>query len=385
MEQNFSRPMRYAVELARRGRFAVSPNPMVGAVLMRKGHIVAEGWHEKYGEAHAEVNCLKHAQEKGIDTKGCTLIVTLEPCKHHGKTPPCVDAIEKAGIEHVVIGSPDPTSEAGGGAEILRQQGIMVTEGVERALCDDLLADFLVLKNTSRPYVILKMASTLDGRIATRTGHSSWISCPVSRQRVQTLRRHIAHVGGAVLIGGGTFRLDNPRLTVRYEELDEYSQEDAQPLACVVSSRIVTNALGHHLIKDRPTQTIFYTSPAGAASPTAKDLEKVGVKVWSESPSANNLPPLGTLLERLRSEMHCPYVLCEGGGKLALSLLEQGLVDEFRLFLAPAILGDNDAKPIFDGRSPLHMSEALSMRITDFAMCGDDVHITLRPKPCSPD
>ncbi len=383
LEEDFVQHMRHAINLAKKGRFAVQPNPMVGAVLVQNGLIVAEGWHKKYGENHAEVECLQDAAQKGVDVSSCTMVVTLEPCKHYGKTPPCVDAIIKAGIKRVVIGTLDPTPEAGGGAEILRAQGIEVLVGVEENSSRDLLAEFLVLKNSDRPYVILKMASTLDGRIGTRTGHSKWISCEVSRNEVQELRKNIARCGGAILIGGGTFRLDDPHLDVRYDDTED--GKGPQPLACVVTSRIMSNALGNYLIKERPTETIFYTSPAAAASPMAKSLENLGVRLWSESPNNLRLPPLEPLLRRLREETQCSYVLCEGGGKLALSMLEQGLVDEFHLYLAPCILGDNEATPIFDGKSPMQMGDALAMRVTDYGMSGIDIRVILRPKLCSQD
>ncbi len=377
MNIDYASHMRYAAKIAEAGRYFVYPNPTVGAVLIKDNCVVAEGWHMEYGGPHAEIVCLENAAKNNIDVENCTLIVTLEPCHHQGKTPPCTEAIVKAGIKHVVIGTRDPNPVAKGGVEFLQSQGIKVTLGVEEVLCRDLIADFLVHQAGLLPYVMLKMASTIDGRIATRTGHSQWISCEQSRLKIQKLRANLARCGGVVIIGGGTFREDNPRLTVH-----DATQDSPQPLACVVTSRLPEAHLDNYLLQNRAEQTIFFTSPAGAASPKAKALEKLGARVWSENPDSptQTLPSLRALLLRLKAELNCPYALCEGGGKLALSFLEQGLINEFHLHIAPTVLGDNEAYPIFDGRSPLQMSEAIDLRITDYNMCCDDMHITLRPK-----
>ncbi len=377
-QRAFALHMRHAAALAQKGRALVYPNPCVGAVLVRDGHIVAEGWHKVCGGPHAEVECLNDAKAKNIDPSQCTLVVTLEPCNHHGKTPPCTAAILEAGIKHVVIGLRDPNPIAAGGVEHLRAQGVQVDEGVEVDLCRDVLADFLCWQEKKRPYVLLKLASTLDGRIATRTGQSQWVSGEDSRHRVQIMRKNIARVGGAIMIGGGTFREDNPRLTVRYPE----GEDGPQPLACIVTSRLPVVNLENTILQTRPKDALFFSTPAGAASPTARTLVEMGARVWSEAPQSGaiRLPQLDILLGRLFSELQCPYVLCEGGGKLALSLLELGLVDEFHLHLAPRILGDNEARPLFDGKSPMNMSEALSLRISDYEMHGEDIHIVLRPK-----
>ncbi len=373
----YTSAMRHAISLAEQSRFMVYPNPTVGAVLVQDGRIVAEGWHQECGGPHAEVLCLQDAKAKGIDPKTCTLVVTLEPCNHHGKTPPCTEAIVAAGIKHVIIGLRDPNPVASGGLEYLRSQGVEVETGVEEDLCRDLVADFLCWQD-QRPYVLLKLASTLDGRIATRTGHSQWVTSEESRQQVQLLRKSFARVGGAVVVGGGTFRDDNPRLTVRYPE----GESGPQPLACIVTSRLPTVNLENNILQQRPHESLFFTSPAGAASPTAMALMDMGAKVWSEQPQSPTvrLPQLDTLVKRMYTELQCPYILCEGGGKLALSFLEHDLVDEFHLHLAPTILGDNEAKPLFDGKSPLNMEEALALRITGSSMHGPDIHITLRRK-----
>ncbi|MDR1660636.1 MAG: bifunctional diaminohydroxyphosphoribosylaminopyrimidine deaminase/5-amino-6-(5-phosphoribosylamino)uracil reductase RibD [Desulfovibrio sp.] len=372
--------MREALRLAERGRYAACPNPTVGAVLVRDGRCVAQGFHRAAGQAHAEVACLKDASARGVPTAGTTLVVTLEPCNHHGKTPPCVKAILGAGIGRVVVGARDPNPLAAGGTAALRAAGVEVTEGVLERECRDLIADFLVWQTTERPYVILKMAATLDGRIAARNGHSQWISSESSRLRVRQWRAGIGQCGGAVLVGGGTFRADNPRLTAR----GEFAAE-AQPLACILTSRLPGPGESFRLLAERPEQTIFFTPPTVAGSDRAEKLRAKGVRVLNyghgpkdgEGKGGADLP---LALTALRRESGCPYVLCEGGGRLALSLLEAGLVDEFRLHLAPKVLADNEAVPLFTGRASESMEQALSLRLCGTSLCDGDAHLVLRPE-----
>ena len=357
-ELDFVPFMREAIDLAEKGRWHACPNPTVGAVLVRDGQIVARGWHHAAGEDHAEVDCIKDAASRGINPADCTLVVTLEPCCHQGKTPPCTEAVKAAGIKKVVVGLADINPVACGGACQLRESGVEVIEGVCEQECRDLVADFLIWQQHKRPYVMLKMAATLDGRIATRKGQSKWISCDKSREEVQELRAGIGLCGGAILVGGGTFRTDNPQLTVRGENAG------AQPLACVLTSRLPQPDADFHLLKDRPEQTVFMVSPAAAASTTAKALRDIGGELFWLA-RMHGGPDFPNLLRTVWEELHCPYMLCEGGGHLALSLLEAGLVDDFRLHLAPMILGDEDALPLFSGRAPLSLEEALRMRVSN--------------------
>ncbi|MBO4301181.1 MAG: bifunctional diaminohydroxyphosphoribosylaminopyrimidine deaminase/5-amino-6-(5-phosphoribosylamino)uracil reductase RibD [Desulfovibrio sp.] len=372
-ELEFAPFMREAISLAERGRWLACPNPTVGAVLVRDHEVVARGWHHAAGQAHAEVDCLRDAAARGIAPSECTLVVTLEPCRHEGKTPPCTEAILQAGIRRVVMGLADPNPVAAGGAALLRAAGVEVIENVCAQECRDLVSDFLVWQRTDRPYVILKMAATLDGRIATRNGYSQWISCEESRQRTHALRAGVGLCGGAVLVGGGTFRADNPRLTARHV------QAARQPLACILTSRLPQPDADFHLLRERAQQTIFMGSPAAAASTTAKALRESGVRVLALGRGTQGGPDLHGMLHVMREELHCPYVLCEGGGHLALSLLEKGLVDDFHLHLSPMILGDAEALPIFTGRAPLSLDEALHMRVCQTQCCGTDVHIRLVP------
>ncbi len=363
-----------AVRLAEEGRWSAAPNPVVGAVLVRDGIVVASGRHLTCGGPHAEVDCLADALRKGVDPADCTLVVTLEPCNHEGKTPPCTRAVLQAGIRRVVVGTLDPNPEAGGGAAWLRERGVEVETGVCERECRDLIADFRIWRTTSRPYVLLKLAATLDGRIAARTGRSQWVSTERSRAAVHELRAGVGRAGGAVLIGANTLQTDNPRLTART------AQVRRQPLAAVLTSRIPSSD-NLYLLRERPQETLLFTTCAGAASPRAATLREQGVRVVGlEAWKSADGKDLIQALTFLRNEADCLYVLCEGGGKLGLSLLQAGLVDEFHLHLAPKVLGDNEARPLFDGRSPLNMDEALGLRLVRAAACGEDCHVVLRPE-----
>lgn len=378
--------MRQAAALARLGRGATAPNPCVGALLVREGEVLAQGWHQRYGGPHAEPQCLADARAKGVDPAGCTLYVTLEPCNHQGKTPPCTRAILEAGIGEVVAGMADPNPVAGGGADFLRAHGVAVRLGVEEALCRDLVADFLVWQRTDRPYVYLKLASTLDGRIATRTGHSRWISGPESRAAVHALRARCQ----AVIVGGGTLRADDPRLTVRLP--GDVPAPGPQPLAVVIT-RALPGPDDCALTRERPGETIFWTDETGAAGGRADALRARGCRVWALPPAAPLRAPappagapaapgldLGAGLARLRAECAAWYVLCEGGGSLALSFLHAGLMDEFRLFVAPKVLADGQARPLFDGLAPQTMDQALALRWAEARPSGEDVLLIYRPR-----
>lgn len=372
---DFAPFMEEAIKLAERGKFLTCPNPAVGAVLVQDGEIVAKGWHKAPGQPHAEIECLLDAEKKGVSPKGATMVVTLEPCAHHGKTPPCVDALVNAGIKTLVYGIRDPNPQAGGGAEKLSAAGIEVIGSVLEDGCRDLIADFIVWQETARPYILLKLAATLDGRIATRNGHSRWISGMASRKKSHCLRGGIAHCQGAILIGGGTFRADNPLLTVR----DCERTDCGQPLACILTSRLPKADADFQLLRERPDQTVFFASPAAAASTTAEALRKLGCRVFAIGPNVYGSPDFALMFKIMRQELGCLYVMCEGGGKLALSLLEAGYIDEFHLHIAPMILGDNDARPLFTGRAPLSLEEALRMRFFGATLYEGDAHLLLRP------
>lgn len=363
-----------AVELARQGKGRTAPNPCVGALLVRDGQILAQGWHRAYGQAHAEVEAIGDARAKNINPETCSLVVTLEPCNHTGKTPPCTEGILAAGIKHVIVGTRDPNpSVSGGGADYLQSRGVVVDLGVAEQACQDLIADFIVWKTTNRPYVYVKLASTLDGRIACASGHSSWITGPEAREMVHKLRRRVQ----AVIVGGNTFRKDNPQLTSR---LDQSSlKPEKQPVAVIVSSQLPKSTDSFRLLAERPEQTIFWTDGERTDRTRLTELEALGCRIWPLPRTASGGFDLSVGMTRLRQELGCHDVLCEGGGLLALSLAEQAFMDELWLFQAPKILGDERAVPLFSGRHIECMDQALVLRRTNIKSVGQDVLQTFRP------
>jgi diaminohydroxyphosphoribosylaminopyrimidine deaminase/5-amino-6-(5-phosphoribosylamino)uracil reductase len=366
--------MARALELAERGRGFVTPNPRVGAVLVRNGEILAEGWHKVFGGPHAEVECLREAEERGIDPAGATMYVTLEPCNHFGKTPPCSRTVLEAGVSRVVIGCLDPNPVAGGGAETLRLGGVAVTVGVMEQECLDAIADFVVFKTMGRPHVTLKLALTLDGRIATRTGDSAWVSGPASRRRVHRMRA----CSQAVLVGGGTFRADDPRLTHRLDATEPLSG-NPQPLAVVVTRALPPADARFALVRERSGMLLFLTGEAEARSPAGKALEKRGVRLFGLPPRQDGSLDLLPGLIRLRDEARVFTLLCEGGGGLAGQLVAQGLADELALFYAPKVLADEAARPGFAGRSVPLMADAAGFRFCAVRQVGEDMLLTARP------
>lgn len=369
-ESRFAPFMKEALVCAERGRWLAAPNPTVGAVLVREGRIVARGWHAGFGKEHAEVACLADAGRKGIDPSTCILVVTLEPCNHYGKTPPCVEAILAAGIRHVVIGMRDVNPQARGGVETLLAAGVTVETGVLEDSCRLSMLDFITWQNTDRPYVILKMAATLDGHIASRTGKPENVSNEASREIVMRLRNGVGEAGGAVLVGANTLYIDNPRLTARAEGAVR------EPLAAVPTRRLPSPEANLNVLQQRPEDCVFFTTAAQAASPGAQALREKGVRVRGLEPDERGQGlDLLQLLRLLREQEHCPYVLCEGGARLATNLLENGLVDDFRLHLAPRVLGDADAPSLFCGRACGSMEETLNLRLVSMRNVSGDCHL----------
>jgi len=364
-----------AMEMAERGRGLTAPNPCVGAVLVGEGSVVAEGWHTAWGKPHAEVEALRDAAAKGVDPRACSLYVTLEPCNHQGKTPPCTKAILDAGVPEVVVGCADPNATvAGGGSEFLRSRGVTVRTGVREQECRDLIADFLVWQTTDRPFSILKLATTLDGKIATRGGQAAWISGEASRREVHRLRSWC----GAVIVGGGTYRADNPALTCRLPGYD-----GPQPLAVIVSRSLPDPSENSNLLSSRPDRTVFWTTLAASGSARAARLADMGVTVWG-LPSRGQAPEAGLDLAEgfrlLRQERGCHYTMTEGGGHLAGALQQQGLVDELRIFQAMKVLGDETARSSFAGRNAMSMAECWEFRPVEQAFFDTDLYLRLRPK-----
>ncbi len=312
--------MAIALELAEKGRGATSPNPMVGAVVVSDGVITGRGYHKRAGEDHAELIALREAGEQA---RGAALYMTMEPCCHYGKTPPCSDAVIRSGVRRVVAAMTDPNPKVcGGGFSRLRQSGIEVAENVLEERARKLNEAYIHYIQTGRPFVILKLAITLDGRIAARDGSSRWITGPEARKRAHLFRAW----SDAIIVGSGTALTDNPRLTVR-------DAEGRDPLRVVLDSRLRTPPEAR-IFENR---NVIVATTEAAPHEKAAEFERRGIEVWRIG--AEHHIPLSGLLIRL-GERQITTALCEGGGALATSLLRENLTDKLALFIAPKLLGD---------------------------------------------
>ncbi len=325
----FEKHMREALTLARQGMGAVEPNPMVGAVITRDGQILGRGWHKSYGGPHAEVEALADARRSSQPVAGATMVVTLEPCCHHGKTPPCTQAILAAGITRVIVSVFDPFEQvSGGGVQTLRQAGVEVVEGVLAQEGRELLGAYLKLRTRGRPWVICKWAQTLDGRIAARTGDSRWISSDRSRQRVHELR---ACCDG-VVVGISTALADDPLLTNR-------TGDGRQPARIVLDRglRLPADSQLARSVDQAPLLVATTTDAIGTRSEAAAALRAAGAELLPlpSGPSGVDLP---ALLDEL-GRREWTRILVEGGGGVLGSFLEGELADELVVFVAPKILG----------------------------------------------
>lgn len=336
--------MEHALALAEQGRGHVEPNPLVGAVLVRDGNKVGEGWHQHFGAAHAEINALAQAGEAA---RGATLYVTLEPCCHHGKTPPCTAAIIRTGIRRVVAAMQDPFAEVTGkGAAELRAAGIDVEIGLCEREARRLNAPYLKLLG-GRPYVHAKWAMTLDGKIATRTGDSKWITSPAARSRVHELRGRM----DAVIVGIGTALADNPRLTVR-------------PPGPRIPCRIVLDShgrlpAGSYLASTAKQTPTLIVSGGPVAPERARPLQALGCDILPLR-ATDNRPDITALLDEL-GRRRWTNILVEGGGAVLGSFLDAGAIDEVHVFIAPRLLGGADAKSPIGGRGAASIAEALAL------------------------
>ena len=360
MEMEDIRYMNRAIELAERGKGWVNPNPLVGAVLVKNGKIIGEGWHERYGGLHAERNAFKNCSESA---EGATLYVTLEPCCHYGKTPPCTEAIIENRIARVVIGLRDPNPlVAGKGIEQLRAAGIEVIAGIEEKKLRDQNRIFLKYITTRMPYVVLKTAMTLDGKIATHTGHSQWVTGEESRLRVQEMRK--TYMG--IMVGSGTATIDNPLLTCRL------SGDVRQPVRIILDS-VASLSLDSQLVK---TATKYKTIIAHTQRANAEKLEhlrKEGVESLLCEMEENRVDLVDML--RQLGGMGIDSILLEGGGELNEAFLRHGLVDEVCAFIAPKLIGGMEAKTPVEGRGVSKMDEAVILDELVMDRIGNDILI----------
>jgi diaminohydroxyphosphoribosylaminopyrimidine deaminase / 5-amino-6-(5-phosphoribosylamino)uracil reductase len=357
------RYMGRALELAARGLYSTDPNPRVGCVLVRDGAVVGEGWHARAGEPHAEVHALAAAGERA---RGATTYVTLEPCSHQGRTPPCADALLAAGIARLVyaVGDPDPRV-AGAGAARLAAAGVKVETGCLADAAERLNPGFLSRHRRGRPWVRVKLGASLDGRTALANGKSRWLTCDASRADVQRLRAR----SSAILTGVATVRHDDPRLTVRDPTIE---MRGRAPLRVVLDPRLTLRA-GARLFAE-PGGVLVLTAADDAAQRSA--LEAAGAEVL-RVPSANSARDLGPVLAELaRRELN--EVLVEAGARLAGAFVQAGLVDEFILYIAPHMLGQ-DAAPLALLPMLDELGDRWEFRYLDVRQVGDDLRLTLAP------
>ena len=357
-----------AIDLAARGAGRVSPNPLVGAVLARDGEVIAEGWHTEHGGPHAEVEAIRAAGTEGADLDGATLYVSLEPCCHTGKQPPCTDAILEAGIRRVVVGSDDPTEKASGrGLGILRDEGIeiVVAEGELAARARLLNQPFRKHARTGRPWVLFKSAMTLDGKVATRAGDSKWISSPESRHRAHEWRAE----QDAVVVGIGTALADDPQLTARIEGVVRQPRRVVfdSTARLPLDSQLVTAASEIPL-------TVVVSRAAPRAATDA--LEAHGAEVIVAT-GENEPARVVSALDQLGAA-GVGSLLLEGGPRLAGAFFDAGEIDELRLFLAPLVLGGRTARDPLEGEGVELISEALRALTLDCERVGEDVLVSAR-------
>ena len=354
--------MQHALELAAKGLGRVEPNPMVGCVIAQGETVLGEGWHETYGGPHAEVMAVRSAGEKA---KGATLYVTLEPCCHQGKTPPCAEAVIAAGIGRVVIAMKDPFPQvAGKGIETLQAAGITVETGVCEKAAQQLLAPYLKLVRTGRPWIIAKWAMTLDGKIATRTGSSQWISGEPARAIVHELRGRM----DAILVGRHTQAADDPLLTAR-------PAGQRTPVRIVLDTKAQT-AVSSQLVQTANETPVLIACGNSAPQQNMDALTSAGCEVYlcaGDTPAVR----LESLLDEL-GRRRMTNLLVEGGSKLLGSLRDLDQIDEIHTFIAPKLLGQADALPPIAGQGAETLDLATLLEELQICQVGDDAYLSGR-------
>jgi len=361
--------MQIALDLAARGCRYTSPNPMVGAVVVKNSTIVGSGYHEAVGGPHGEVNAIHQAGDQARDA---TLYVTLEPCNHEGRTPPCTEKILASGIKKVVSAMNDPNPRvAGGGNAFLASRGVKIVSGVCEAEARKLNEAFIKFVQTGKPFVVLKCAATLDGRIATRTGDAKWISNDLSRQFVHRRR----HEADAILVGIGTIKADDPSLTTRLPG-PVYGKSPRDPSRIILDSRLSISETASVLRVESDSDTIIVTGPID----DHPDLLKKRLRLMEqgaillECPLKNGRIDLSVLMEKLGS-LNITRLLVEGGSQVLASALAHGIADKVMFFYGPKILGGDDGKPVCAGKGPEFMAQSIPVRDIVVKQFGDDVMI----------
>ncbi len=378
--------MQRAIRLAKKGSYTVDPNPAVGCVIVKQGKIIGEGWHQRAGEAHAEIHALKQAHEQTAGqaaelVAGATVFVTLEPCSHTGKTPPCVDALIKSGVKKVIVAMRDPNPlVAGQGLQKLQAAGIEVETGLLEAQACQLNVGFIKRMETGRPFVRVKLAMSLDGRTAMASGESQWISSDTSRDDVQRLRA----TSSVVLTGIETVLADDPSMNVRLSAAELNVDRVRQPVRVVLDSQL--RMPQDAKIASVTGQCVVYTT-LNVANSDSYPFEIVqGVALPESADGALNVAPsraqgakidLKALMHELaKKEMNLVHV--EAGSVLCGALLDNELVDEIIIYMAPHIMGDS-AKGLFHLPALTQMQDRVSLNIHDVRAMGNDIRITAKP------
>lgn len=356
--------MQMALNLARQGEGRTAPNPPVGAVIVNSGQVVGEGFHPQAGQPHAEIFALQQAGEKAL---GAEIYVTLEPCSHHGKTPPCADALIAAGIKTAYIGAVDPNPQVSGrGIEKMRKSGIAVHTGILEPQCRRLIAAFKKHITTGLPFTIYKAAMSLDGNTATTTGDSRWVSGEQSREQVHRLRDRVE----AIMVGVGTVLKDNPLLNTR---LSEGAGRD--PLRVVVDSHLRINPECRMLQQQSPAKTLIATISTEQQKILALQNSGAEVVVFPPDFADSAMVPLLPLWQEL-GRRQVQTLLLEGGPTLAAAALRNHLIDRLMVYVAPKLLGGSSGFGIFSGPGCEKMSDALKLADSRYEMVGEDLLIT---------
>jgi len=356
--------MREAISLAKRGMGFTSPNPMVGAVIVRNGEIIGRGWHKKYGELHAERDAFADCDARGVDCKGADMYVTLEPCCHHGKQPPCTEAVVEHGIKRVFVGSADPNPlVAGKGIKYLREHGIEVIEGILKDECDRINEIFFHYITSGLPFVTMKYAMTMDGKIACYTGESKWITGEASRENVQ--RDRLRH--SAIMAGIGTVLSDNPMLTCRIEN-------GRNPIRIICDSNLRTPLESKIVKTAKEISTIIVTA---CESDRASEYEKCGCEILVCADETGKQVDLAKLMKILGGRK-IDSVFLEGGSTLNWSALNAGIVNKVQAYIAPKIFGGKDAPSAIGGLGAENPDSAFMLENPGLLHFGDDIMIESR-------
>ena len=361
--------MARALQLAARGLYSTSPNPRVGCVIVKEGVIVGEGWHQKAGEPHAEVNALRMA---GDQARGATAYVTLEPCSHYGRTPPCAEGLIKAGVASVVGACADPNPlVAGRGYNMLREAGIDVITPCLETAAMDIIPGFMQRMQTGLPYVRIKLAHSLDGRTAMASGESQWITGPAARADVQRLRARSC----VIITGADSVLTDNPSMTVRPQEtgIEQEARLWRQPLRVIIDGR--QRLSGNEQIFSKSGDILLAVTDAASVS-IQRDPALGALHIWQSPHTAEDKVDLTALLKHL-AEQGSNEVLVESGAQLAGAFIQTGLVNELVLYCAPTLLGSN-ARPLLSlGLDS--MAGQIRWQWSDVRMVGNDLRLTLTP------